>query len=69
MTQRPAHKHPRGHCWNVVQHAPDFAASVQRLETPEQCRAWLAKLNEMDESAEKKELVSQRYRELNEHNR
>jgi len=64
MTTKPKHKYPKGHCWNVVKHAPDFAASVQRLETPEQCRQWLAQLNEMDESARKKELISQRYKEL-----
>jgi hypothetical protein len=64
MTTKPKFKHPRGHCWNAVKHAPDFAKSVSRLETPAQCRAWLAKLNEMGESARKKELVSQRYQEL-----
>jgi len=64
-SERPRHKHPKGACWNAYQHSPDFAASVARIETKENARQWLAKLNEIDADEHAKELVADRYRELN----
>jgi len=61
---RPPLKHPKGHCWNVVTRDLSPLSSIARLETPAQCRAWLAKLNEMGESAELKEAVAARYEEV-----
>jgi len=61
---RPPRKHPKGHCWQVVTHSDDPLSTIARLETPEQCRAWLGKLNEMDARAELKEAVADRYEEL-----
>jgi hypothetical protein len=62
--QRPRHKHPKGACWNAYQHGADFATSVSRIETAENARQWLAKLNEIDATTEAKELVAARYKEL-----
>jgi len=61
---RPPLKHPRGHCWQTLTHNDDPKTTIARLETTRQCREWLAKMNEMDASAELKRAVSQRYQEL-----
>jgi len=61
---RPPLKHPRGHCWQVLTHSDDPMRAIERLETPEQCRQWLGKLNELDADAAKKEAVADRLREL-----
>lgn len=63
-SERPRHKHPKGACWNAYRHSPDFTASVARIETAENARLWLAKLNEIDADEDAKELVADRYREL-----
>jgi uncharacterized NAD-dependent epimerase/dehydratase family protein len=65
--QRPRHKHPKGACWNAYRHSPDFEQSVQRIETATNARLWLMKLNEIDADEQAKELVSERWQELNEH--
>jgi len=60
----PAMKHPKGHCWNVLQHHPHPRKRIARLETTYQCRAWLAKMNELGVDPDLKRAVSQRYQEL-----
>ena len=62
--QRPRHKHPKGACWNAYQHSPEFEASVSRIETADNARQWLAKLNEINADADAKEAVAGRYQEL-----
>jgi len=65
-TQRPRHRYPKGACWNAYQHGADFEASVSRIETADNARQWLAKLNEIDAPTRHKELVATRYKELRE---
>jgi len=48
----------------VLRHHPRPRKSIARLETPAQCRAWLAKMDDMDAAEELREAVAQRYKEV-----
>jgi len=63
---QPAHKkHPRGACWCAwyFDHGSVINAA-ERLDTTDECAAWIGKLNELDADPAKIEAVIDRLHEL-----